>query len=194
MNQNFPRLATINTISDVPTVVFERYAPALYQYAFRLCNSKMLADQLVMDVFAEFAALSRGGSYNEIRIRLDLYGIAYRILASNAHHGKYFMPAFSDTLQDADRTSANQDIEDEQFLKNIQQALVYDLTDDQRHVVLLRFMEGFSLKETALITGKKVGSVKVIQNRGFTALRRALKYSEGKTQTMAVLIRRIAYA
>ena len=49
-----------------------------------------------------------------------------------------------------------------------------DLNDAQRHVVILRFMEGMSLKETAAITGKKINNVKVIQNRAIAALHKAL--------------------
>ena len=49
-----------------------------------------------------------------------------------------------------------------------------DLTEDQRHVIILRFLEGFSLQETAKIIGKPVYNFKVIQNRGIAKLRKAL--------------------
>jgi RNA polymerase sigma factor (sigma-70 family) len=51
---------------------------------------------------------------------------------------------------------------------------------DQRHVIILRFLEGFSVHETAVIIGKEESNVKVIQNRAIAALRRALGY-EGVT-------------
>jgi RNA polymerase sigma-70 factor (ECF subfamily) len=49
-----------------------------------------------------------------------------------------------------------------------------ELTDDQRHVIILRFLEDFSLKETAEIIGKEVNNIKVIQNRGIAKLRKAM--------------------
>ena len=55
-------------------------------------------------------------------------------------------------------------------------AIRNDLTEDQRHVIVLRFLEGFSLRETADIIGKQVYNVKVIQNRGIVKLRKALGY------------------
>ena len=55
-------------------------------------------------------------------------------------------------------------------------AIKKDLTEDQRHVIILRFLEGFSLRETADIMGKEVYNVKVIQNRGVAKLRKALEY------------------
>ena len=49
-----------------------------------------------------------------------------------------------------------------------------ELTEDQRHVIILRFLEDFSLKETAEIIGKEVNNIKVIQNRGIAKLRKAM--------------------
>ena len=48
------------------------------------------------------------------------------------------------------------------------------LTADQRAVVTLRFIDRFSLAETAEILGRSVGSVKLLQHRAILALRRAL--------------------
>ena len=53
-------------------------------------------------------------------------------------------------------------------------AMNTDLTEDQRHVIILRFLEDFSLKETAEIIGKEVNNIKVIQNRGIAKLRKAM--------------------
>ena len=49
-----------------------------------------------------------------------------------------------------------------------------ELSEDQRIVIILRFLEDFSLKETAEIIGKDVNNVKVIQNRGIAKLKKAM--------------------
>ncbi len=51
------------------------------------------------------------------------------------------------------------------------QALLEDLSDDQRNVLLLRIVGGFSVAETAAITGKRSGAVKTLQHRALAALR-----------------------
>jgi RNA polymerase sigma-70 factor (ECF subfamily) len=48
------------------------------------------------------------------------------------------------------------------------------LTPDQREVVHLRFVEGYSLEEVAGMTGRRVGAVKSLQHRGLERLRRLL--------------------
>ena len=48
------------------------------------------------------------------------------------------------------------------------------LTDDQRTVVLLRFVADLPLRDVAKITGRRVGAVKALQHRGLDELQRAL--------------------
>jgi RNA polymerase sigma-70 factor, ECF subfamily len=54
------------------------------------------------------------------------------------------------------------------------QAAIDTLTDDQRVVVLLRFVADLSLRDVARITRRPVGAVKALQHRGLVALERAL--------------------
>ena len=49
------------------------------------------------------------------------------------------------------------------------------LTDDQRQVILLKFMEEMSNEETAQVMGKSVGAVKALQHRALAALQRVLQ-------------------
>ena len=79
------------------------------------------------------------------------------------------------------------------LFETVLRAIMNDLTEDQRHVLILRFMEGFSLKETAVIIGKKVGNVKVIQNRAISALREALDYQIVETGAIVFTLRRMSY-
>jgi len=67
-------------------------------------------------------------------------------------------------------------IEERVLMEALVSAMNSELTDDQRHVIILRFLEDFSLKETAQVIGKEVNNVKVIQNRGIAKLRKALEH------------------
>jgi RNA polymerase sigma-70 factor (ECF subfamily) len=57
--------------------------------------------------------------------------------------------------------------------------MAFELTEDQRNVIVLRFQEEFSLQETADIIGKNVNAVKALQNRAIIKLREALKRENG---------------
>jgi RNA polymerase sigma-70 factor (ECF subfamily) len=49
-----------------------------------------------------------------------------------------------------------------------------ELTEEQRQVIVLKFLEGMSNAEVAEITSKTVGAVKALQHRGLEALRAQL--------------------
>ncbi len=51
------------------------------------------------------------------------------------------------------------------------EAVLVPLTRDQRDVIKLRVVGGFSIAETAKIMGKSAGAVKVLQHRALEALR-----------------------
>ena len=60
------------------------------------------------------------------------------------------------------------------LLEELQIAINNDLTDDQQHVIILRFQEEFSLRETAEIVGKNISAVKALQTRAIEKLRRSM--------------------
>jgi RNA polymerase sigma-70 factor (ECF subfamily) len=49
------------------------------------------------------------------------------------------------------------------------------LTEDQRQVILLKFMEDMTNVQVAEILGKTEGAVKSLQHRALAALRRAIR-------------------
>jgi RNA polymerase sigma-70 factor (ECF subfamily) len=70
--------------------------------------------------------------------------------------------------------STSSELERRDLFQRTMQVIQTELTDYQRHVILLRYMEGFSLRETAAILGKSVNIIKAAQNRALGNLRKAL--------------------
>jgi len=52
------------------------------------------------------------------------------------------------------------------------------LTDEQKEVIILRFIEGNTNEEVAKIMNKSVGAIKALQFRALTVLREILKKEE----------------
>jgi RNA polymerase sigma-70 factor (ECF subfamily) len=55
---------------------------------------------------------------------------------------------------------------------------LWQLTPDQRQVIMLRFIEGWELEETAAALHKPLGAIKALQHRAVAALRRLLQPAE----------------
>jgi RNA polymerase sigma factor (sigma-70 family) len=164
---------------DALVQIFDTYSSAIYNYAFRLCSDPLMADNIVGDVFAkllEHLSVGRGPSTN---LRSYLYEMTYHMVVDEARYAQRTAQMESVDLQLHDEYSAHISVEDRILFKAIIKA-IQNLKADQRHVIILRFLEGFSVHETAVIIGKEESNIKVIQNRAIGALRKALGH-EGVT-------------
>ena len=165
---------------DALDQVFVLYAPALYKYAYRLSRNAIMADQIVGDVFTKLLEHLSCGRGPAVNMRSYLFEIAYHLVVDEVRYSQRRAPLDSFDLTLSDGTSVSISAENQILFETVRRAIVNNLTPDQRHVIILRFLEGFSVKETATIVGKTIGNVKVIQNRALAALRKALGY-EGAT-------------
>lgn len=154
--------------------IFDRYAAALYNYAFRLCENYLMADYIVGDVFSKLLEHLSAGKGPNANLRSYLFEMTYHVYVDEVRASCRSTTIEAVALTMTDGFSTQVSAENQMLYEKILQAIRLDLTEDQRHIIILRLMEGFSLKETAAITGKTVTNVKVIQNRAIAALRRAL--------------------
>jgi RNA polymerase sigma-70 factor (ECF subfamily) len=154
--------------------VFDLYAHAIYKYAFRHCSNAVIADQIVGDVFAKLLEKLKLGNGPTSNIRSYLFEMAYHAMVDEIRRSRRTTPIANIEFLQQEPNYPDTTAEDRVLLEIVVRMIQRDLSDDQRHVILLRFMEGFSLKETAKIMGKKVGNIKVIQSRAVAGLRKAL--------------------
>ena len=163
---------------DALTKIFDEYAPAIYKYALRLCHDPIEADNIVGDVFSQLLEQFAAGKGQQTNLRSYLYQTAYHLVVDKSRDNKHKAPLdVAINMQDKSRTvSTSTQIEERVLMEALVSAMNSELTDDQRHVIILRFLEDFSLKETAQVIGKEVNNIKVIQNRGITKLRKALEH------------------
>jgi RNA polymerase sigma-70 factor, ECF subfamily len=153
--------------------VYDLYAPAIYKYACRHLGNARLADQVVGEVFARLLEQCARGRGPRANLRAYLSESAYHAIVDELRQARRLQPLEAagpavSTMGDPARTQ-----EDQALLEAVRQAMHDELSGDQRHVLLLRFQEDFSLQETARILGRNVGSVKVLQGRALSVLRRA---------------------
>ena len=165
---------------DALIKIFDLYSTALFNYVLRLSGDPVMADHIVGDVFAKFLEQLAAGNGPTSNLRSYLYETAYHQIIDEARVAQRKAPLEVAASLGGETPSISLRVEDQLLFKQVLHALHYELTDDQRHVVMLRFMEEFSLHETAAIMGKTVDHVKVIQSRAIAALRRSMEKRERK--------------
>lgn len=162
--------------ADALIKIFDVYSRPVYNYALRLCGDPVLADSIVGDVFAKLLEHFSNGRGPISNLRSYLYEMAYHIVVDDARYSHREVSLDEVEVFRHDNSSLYANFENRMIFDKVMLAIRRDLTKDQRHVIILRFLEGFSLRETASIVGKDVGNVKVIQNRALAKLRSALEF------------------
>jgi RNA polymerase sigma-70 factor (ECF subfamily) len=171
--------AARNFDQDALRTIFDSYSPIVYRYALRLCRNTLEADNIVGDVFASLLEKLAEGKGPNTNLRSYLFQITYHIIVDHARDEKR-VSSLSAAENQAERVpSVVSQVEDDFRLDSIIKAMNTTLNPDQQHVLVLRFVEGFSIRETAEIVGKSVNNVKVIQNRGLEKLRQVLNQGAG---------------
>lgn len=159
-----------NLDQDALVAIFDRYAPILYKYAMRLCRNPDEADDIVGHVFSELLKHLQKGRGPRDNLRSYLFQIAYHRIVDHARDRQRTTPLNS--INSVSTAKSLQTYQEEKDQLSTLDAMIKNLlTPDQRHVILLRFFEDFSIKETAKITGKNVNNIKIIQNRAISKLR-----------------------
>jgi len=158
------------------TAIFDQFAPAIYKYTLRLCHDQIVADNIVGDVFAQLLEQFGAGKGPRTNLRSYLYQTAYHLVVDRSRDNQHNAPleVAMSAYAGGQFAPTQSQIEERVMMEALISAMNTDLTEDQRHVIILRFLEDFSLKETAEIIGKEVNNIKVIQNRGIAKLRKAM--------------------
>jgi len=178
MESDVPLLSAARGMNKEALIeIFDLYSSALYNYALRLCNDPVRADQIVGDVFARLLEQWSSGNGPTTNLRSYLYETTYHLIIDESRYSYREAPLEVVDFMRYDGQSVLLNLENRILFDTVIKAMKNDLTEDQRHVIILRFLEGFSLRETASIIGKEVYNVKVIQNRGVAKLRKALAHT-----------------
>lgn len=163
---------------DALVKIFDLYAAPLFNYASRLCGDPLLADQIVGDVFARLLDQLAAGKGPTSNLRSYLYETAYHMVVDESRASLRTAPLEALPALRQDMRSGSLRPEDRIMFEMVVDAIRHELTDDQRHVIILRFLEGFSLRETAAILGKEINHIKVIQTRAIAKLRHTFEARE----------------
>lgn len=158
---------------DALVKIFDLYSSALYRYALKLCGDPMTADQIVGDVFAKLLEQLAAGNGPTTKLRSYLYEITYHRIVDEVRASRHTAPLEVMDWLPRGIDSVFVGLADQILFEQIVYVIRNELTPDQRHVIILRFLEEFTLRETALIIGKKVENIKVIQSRAIATIRKS---------------------
>lgn len=153
--------------------VYDQYFSEVYRYVLYRVGDQTLAEDIASDVFIRLLEAVQSGRGPQTNLKGWLIGTASHIVTDHMRK-KYRRQEeeVSESLPDLQPGPATETDQREQgrLLKDA----MSKLTDEQQHVLTLRFNQGYSLEETATFMNKNVNAVKALQFRALAALQREI--------------------
>jgi RNA polymerase sigma-70 factor (ECF subfamily) len=156
--------------------LYDRHHMRIFRYVCSLVHNQHLAQDLTGEVFERMLAALPRYRLRGVSFQAWLYRIAHNLAMDHHRRANRYGMVPLEHIVDADHGEGNPTAIVEQRLtaERVQCALK-GLDPVQREVVVLRFLVGLSLQETAQALRKTVPAVKSLQHRGLVTLRSALK-------------------
>ncbi len=155
--------------------IYQACQGPVYRYIYYRVGDAALAEELTADVFVRM--VDRIHAYREQGrpILAWLYTIARNLVADHLRRaGRAAAVPLDEALPAGEDLQPARVAERNETQAGLRAAL-NRLTETQRQVILLKFMEARSNAEVAAILGKDEGAVKSLQHRALASLRRYLK-------------------
>jgi RNA polymerase sigma-70 factor, ECF subfamily len=159
--------------NDAIRQLYEKYFPKIYSYAFLQMGDVHAAEDLASDVMLKMIESIQKYTFRGLPFGAWVFRIARnRLIDLHRRRKRRGEVDLSETLSTA---LANPQVLAERALERGQlQIALKHLTDEQRQVIVLKFIEGFDNRSVGKIMGRSEGAIKSLQHRALGALRRVL--------------------
>jgi RNA polymerase sigma-70 factor (ECF subfamily) len=152
--------------------LYEHNFARVYAYVARRTRDRDEAEDLTAEVFHQALANLERFEWRGVPFVAWLLGIASNVIAARWRHNAGAQEIAADGLEEA---GAEDDVERRTMLAQ----LVDGLPEDQRQVIVRRFVDQRSTREIAHELGRTEGAVKQLQFRALQTLRTKVRSTHG---------------
>jgi RNA polymerase sigma-70 factor (TIGR02952 family) len=151
--------------------LYDHYVTMVHRYVYHRVGDRALAEDVTSETFVRALRRIDSLSFQGRDVGAWLVTIARNIVLDHVKSSRYRLEVATADMRDADRATDGPEDAVVQHLTN-QQLLecVRQLGSEQQECIVLRFLQGLSVSETAQIMGKKDGAIKALQHRAVRRL------------------------
>lgn len=161
---------------DALGVLYDQYSGRIYSYIYHRVGNPGLAEDLTGQVFVRMLEAIQNQRAWQSSFSGWLYRIAHNLVVDHFRRNKRTTQVSLDDAPDISSPKGDPVETAEEVLTQEQlQGAIGQLTPEQAQVIVLRFLEGLSIVEAALVMEKTEGAIKALQYRAVIALREILK-------------------
>ncbi|WP_197717215.1 ECF subfamily RNA polymerase sigma factor, BldN family [Glycomyces terrestris] len=159
--------------------IYDRYSDTVYRYIYFRVNNAQLAEDLASETFLRALRRISSFSWQGRAFGAWLVTIARNLVVDHFKSGRYRLEIVKPDVLGADQQETDPATSPETAaLEKLTNATlltaVKKLNPDQQECIVLRFLQGFTVAETARTMGKNEGAVKALQYRAVRTLARLL--------------------
>ncbi len=153
--------------------LYDLYADRIYKYIYYRIGNATEAEDLTEEVFVKsWEAIGRF-TWQERSLAAWLFRIAHNLVVDHFRGRRETIPLEEWSPGQGEAPDPETAIERREILRALREA-IGRLTEEQRQVILLRFIEGYSSQEVARIMGKSDEATRALQYRALASLQRLL--------------------
>lgn len=151
--------------------LYDHYATMVHRYVYHRVGDRATAEDVTSETFVRALRRIDSLSFQGRDVGAWLVTIARNIIRDHVKSSRFRLEVTTADMRDADRATDGPEDAVVQHLTN-QQLLecVQQLGSEQQECIVLRFLHGLSVSETAEIMGKKDGAIKALQHRAVRRL------------------------
>lgn len=156
-------------------VLFDRHYRSMFRYFFARVGQRQQAEDLAGELFTRMVHHLPAFEPTGVPFRAWLFRIAYNLMMDHFRvaNGRHLEPLELATTQMQPEQNPVRQVE-QQLTSETVLATLETLVPDQRQVIILRFLVGLSLQETAAAMERSLSAVKAMQHRGLKIMRASL--------------------
>jgi RNA polymerase sigma-70 factor (TIGR02952 family) len=151
--------------------LYDHYVAIVHRYVYYRVGDRATAEDVTSETFVRALRRIDSLSFQGRDVGAWLVTIARNIILDHAKSSRYRLEVTTADMRDADLATDGPEDAVLQHLTNRELlACVRQLASEQQECIVLRFLHGLSVSETAEVMGKKNGAVKALQHRAVRRL------------------------
>jgi len=153
--------------------LYQTYYPKIYNYAFLQMGDVQAAEDLASDVMLKMIESIGKYHFRGLPFGAWVFRIARnRLIDLHRRRRRRGEVDLSETLSSA--LASPQSLAERAIERGQIQIALKHVTDEQRQVIVLKFIQGFDNRSVGKIMGRSEGAIKSLQHRALLSLRRLL--------------------
>ena len=153
--------------------LYDHYVERIYRYVYFRVADRDLAEDITSQIFIKMWEKLPTYRTGQSTINAWLYRIAHNAVVDYYRSMKAVVPLEEINSREIGRDDETEENLDRQMKMEKLRAALQELTDGQREVLILRFIEGLTVREIASQLGKRQGAVRALKMRGLRELSRS---------------------